>query len=155
MSQLKASSGNTVMGRYLLLRVSVLSTALLWTCPDSAWAHAILVRSVPAANSTIPGKEINIELTFNSQVDGRRSRLLLVDGQNKEHTLTGMMQPKPQVLKVHVGGLNDGVYLVRWQVLAIDGHISRGQISFTIHRQDAVLDPFAWPGVDVNLVSQA
>jgi hypothetical protein len=40
-------------------------------------------------------------------------------------------------------------------VLAIDGHISRGQISFTIHGRDAVLDPSAWPGVDVNLVSRA
>jgi methionine-rich copper-binding protein CopC len=51
--------------RYPLFRVSALITALLWTWPDSAWAHAILVRSVPAANSTIHGKEINIELTFN------------------------------------------------------------------------------------------
>jgi hypothetical protein len=154
-SQVKTSSGSTQTGRYLLFRVAFLFAALLWTYPDSAWAHAILVRSVPAANSTIHEKEIDIELTFNSQVDGRRSRLLLVDGQNKERTLNGMMQPKRQVLKVHVGGLNDGVYLVRWQVLAIDGHISRGQISFTIHRQDAVLDPSAWPGVDVNLVSRA
>jgi methionine-rich copper-binding protein CopC len=154
-NQVEAPSASRFTGRFLLFRIFFLFAALLWRCPNSAWAHAILVGSVPAADSTISEKEIDIELTFNSQVDGRRSRLLLFDGQNKEHTLTGMMQPKPQVLKVHVEGLNDGVYLVRWQVLAIDGHISRGQISFTIQRQDTILNPSARPAVEVNLVSRA
>jgi copper resistance protein C len=152
MNELKAYLLRRLTARPRLFRVCVLFSALLWTSPDSAWAHAILVRSLPPANSTISGKDLNIELVFNSQIDGRRSRLLLVDEHNKELVLAGVMQPKPEVLKARVTGLSEGTYVVRWQVLAIDGHISRGQISLTLRGMDATLGPPALQGI-VAIVS--
>jgi copper resistance protein C len=155
MNELKAHLLCRLAARPRLFRVCVLFATLLWAPFDSAWAHAILVRSLPPANSIISGKELNIELTFNSQIDGRRSRLLLIDEHNKKLVLAGVIQPKPEVLKARVTGLSEGAYIVRWQVLAIDGHISRGQISFTLREMDAILGPLPLRGIEVAIVSPA
>ena len=96
-----------------------------------AAAHAILMDSVPAVNATAKGPDIAIDLRFNSRIDHKRSRLTL--------TLPDQSQ---QVLPIDIDGPDDrldtkaslspGVYTLRWQVLAIDGHITRGDVPFTV-----------------------
>ena len=38
----------------------------------------------------------------------------------------------PEVLAAEAKGLAPGPYRLRWQVLAVDGHITRGDIPFTV-----------------------
>jgi methionine-rich copper-binding protein CopC len=40
--------------------------------------------------------------------------------------------PGPDTLAATIGELEPGSYRLRWQVLAIDGHITRGDIPFTV-----------------------
>jgi copper resistance protein C len=109
---------------FLLLVAFALSSNL-------ASAHAILVESLPAANSTVAGPSIPIKLRFNVRIDAKRSRLELV-GPDKTSTLLSATQPSPDVLQATAEGLKAGEYALRWQVLAADGHITRGEIPFNV-----------------------
>jgi len=103
----------------------------LVSTPLPAAAHAILMDSVPAVNATAKGPDIAIDLRFNSRIDHKRSRLTL--------TLPDQSQ---QVLPIDIDGPDDrldtkaslppGSYTLRWQVLAIDGHITRGDVPFAV-----------------------
>jgi methionine-rich copper-binding protein CopC len=41
-------------------------------------------------------------------------------------------QPSPDVLSATGHGLTKGAYVLRWQVLADDGHITRGEVPFHV-----------------------
>jgi len=91
--------------------------------------HAILLAAAPALNETIHGTAVQVKLRFNARIDGRRSRLMLVFPGGGEHLLAAN-QPSPEILTSAVSGLVPGSYTLRWQVLAEDGHITRGELPF-------------------------
>ena len=100
-----------------------------------AWAadaHAILTSSLPGPKQVIKGPEIAVKLTFNSRIDAKRSRITLVRPDRSESQLTIGGQPSPGVLTSAAKDLKSGPYVLRWQVLAQDGHISRGEIPFSV-----------------------
>ena len=97
------------------------------------WAHAILMESTPKPNSTVKGPDFAITLRYNVRIDGGRSRVRLVLPDGKVSTLTLASQASPDTLQTHAVGLNPGVYILQWQVLASDGHMSRGVIPFTVN----------------------
>jgi hypothetical protein len=100
--------------------------------PSAAFAHAVLVQSTPAINATVEGPEIAVRMKFSSRVDGARSTLMLstADGQSK--SLTIEQQSSADTLTAHVIHLDPGKYAVHWQVLATDGHVTRGEIPFRV-----------------------
>ena len=98
------------------------------------WAHAILLEATPAANSKVAGPQIAIRLRFNSRIDAQRSRLTLILPDGKNLKLELLPQPSPDVLNSQVTGLADGNYRLQWQVLATDGHITRGEFSFEVRK---------------------
>lgn len=98
----------------------------------SAFAHAVLLESSPALKSSISGPDVPLRLRFNVRVDAARSRLTLVDPDGSLQTLQISRQDPPNMLSAQARGLRPGVYRLRWQVLASDGHITRGEIPFTV-----------------------
>ncbi len=95
-------------------------------------AHAVLKSSSPAAGSVVAGPDVPVTLTFNVRVDAARSRLELLLPDASTIPLPAGEQPSPDTLASKVNGLKSGAYTIRWQVLAPDGHISRGEIPFTV-----------------------
>ena len=100
----------------------------------STFAHAVLLESSPALKSSISGPDVPLRLRFNVRVDAARSRLTLVDPDGSLQTLEISRQDPPNMLSAQARGLRPGVYRLRWQVLASDGHITRGEIPFTVVR---------------------
>ena len=98
----------------------------------SAQAHAIVVSSQPVAGAVVKQKDAAIELQFNSRIDHRRSRLYLVrpDGTRSELAILG--ETRQDIVAAHAEGLTPGSYRIRWQVLSVDGHITRGEIPFSV-----------------------
>ncbi|MBV8200512.1 MAG: copper resistance protein CopC, partial [Acidobacteria bacterium] len=41
-------------------------------------------------------------------------------------------QQAPQLLTAKLAGIAPGAYKLRWQVLAADGHITRGEVPFRV-----------------------
>ena len=60
------------------------------------------------------------------------TRLRLVDPDDSLQTLEISRQDPPNTISAEARGLRRGVYRLRWQVLASDGHITRGEIPFTL-----------------------
>lgn len=95
------------------------------------WAHAILMQSSPAQNATVAGPNVPITLRFNVRVDGSRSRLHLVSPGGQQTTLPAT-QSAPDTLQARAVNLKPGSYKLLWQVLASDGHMSRGEVLFNV-----------------------
>jgi methionine-rich copper-binding protein CopC len=105
---------------------------LLGGLPGPALAHAIIVAAQPAAGTTVTGPDVDVVFTFNVRIDGARSKLILTgpDGGTSEIVLTP--NPSPAILAGRLTGLVAGAYSIRWQVLATDGHITRGDVPFVV-----------------------
>jgi copper resistance protein C len=95
-------------------------------------AHAILMESMPKINSTVQGPDLDITLRFNVRIDGSRSRILLVAKDGTSTPLTLAKQSKPDILQMHASRLKPGAYKLQWNVLAADGHMSKGDVPFTV-----------------------
>jgi methionine-rich copper-binding protein CopC len=100
-----------------------------------AEAHAVLTQSTPAAEAVVPGPRVEVELRFNSRVDAARSKLVLVAPDGGERRLEILPVDAPNVLRASAEGLDAGAYRLRWQVLSIDGHITRGDVPFVVEGQ--------------------
>lgn len=82
--------------------------------------------------ATVPPGPLAIVLRFNSRIDAGRSKI----------TLTAPPPAAPARLAITADALPDrlhasatlapGEHTLRWQVLAIDGHITRGIVPFTV-----------------------
>lgn len=98
----------------------------------SAAAHAIVIAASPGVDAKVPGPDVPIELRFNSRIDRERSRLTLVRPDRTTTTLALGSATPPDLLTARASGLAPGAYRLRWQVLSIDGHITRGDIPFAV-----------------------
>jgi methionine-rich copper-binding protein CopC len=105
---------------------------VLLMAPRAAMAHAVLVASVPSVHGTVKGPDVAVHLKFNSRIDGAHSRLYLVDAAGKVQMLILASQESPDALAAQNVKLRAGAYTIRWQALAADGHITRGEIAFTV-----------------------
>jgi copper resistance protein C len=110
---------------------AVAFAACIFVTAQVAFAHAILVSSTPKIHGTLHGPSIDVDLKFNSRVDGVRSSLSLVLPNGTVQALTLGKQAGPDELATHAQ-LTPGKYTLRWQALAVDGHITRGEIPFTV-----------------------
>jgi methionine-rich copper-binding protein CopC len=110
----------------------VLGTLALLLFASLAQAHAILLTATPAVGQAVRGPDIEVNLRFNSRIDAKRSRMTLVPPGGNPRPLSVGEQPSPDSLSSKVQGLESGLYKLQWQVLALDGHISRGEFPFRI-----------------------
>ena len=94
--------------------------------------HAILKESSPAANSTIPGPDLSVTLKYNVRVDSARSKIQLSCPDQSVIELPIAKQESPDTLSSKATGLKPGAYKLQWQVLAPDGHITRGVVPFSV-----------------------
>ena len=109
------------------IRLLLIALLLL---PGAARAHAILLDSQPAARGTAAPGAVRITLRFNSRIDQARSRLALRTA-GKERVLPAVPSGAEDVLAAQAD-LVPGDYTLRWQVLAVDGHITRGDVPFQV-----------------------
>jgi methionine-rich copper-binding protein CopC len=93
------------------------------------YGHAILLSASPASNEVVHGAVVQVQLRFNARIDAVRSRLVLALPGGRERVLSAN-QPSPDTLTSEASGLVPGLYFLRWQVLAEDGHITRGLVPF-------------------------
>ncbi len=97
-----------------------------------AWAHAVLLQGTPQFGATVTGPNIPVTLRFNSRIDGKRSHLTATIADGKEVALTMLPQTAPDTLVSEIKATRHGRCRIRWQVLASDGHITRGELVFLI-----------------------
>jgi hypothetical protein len=111
------------------IRCLAVLTAIL--VPSFAWAHAILEDSTPPAGGSVHAGSIDVRLRYNSRVDRGRSRLTLTSPDHTQAPVPISPDGPPDIMTTHLD-LKPGDYVLRWQVLAVDGHITRGDVPFAV-----------------------
>jgi methionine-rich copper-binding protein CopC len=109
--------------------------ALALGMPSSAFAHAVLLKAVPAVGGTVPSSPTELKLSFTEGVEPRFSgvELQAADG----HTVgTGAVSVDPAdrttVIVPIKSTLPPGSYKVRWHVVSVDTHKTEGSFSFEV-----------------------
>ena len=113
------------------VRVPALA-ALVVSLPMVALAHAVLVASTPKAGEVVHARSLDVELRFNSRVDAPHCTLMLASAGGAAVSLPIGKQEQPNGFRSHADALRPGAYTLRWQALASDGHITRGEIPFRV-----------------------
>ncbi len=135
MTNYSMSQGRTGVSLIRSICIALLLSLVAVRAPR-AFAHAVLQRSSPAANASVSGAgmaSLPIILTFNSRIDAGHSTLSLMAAPGaKPIVLTVDKKAEPNVLRSVAAGLKPGHYQLQWQVVASDGHISRGVVPFDV-----------------------
>jgi methionine-rich copper-binding protein CopC len=107
-------------------------TLLLIVAVNAAFGHAVIVASSPRTNAVVKSPNVQILLRFNVQIDAKRSRVMLLGPDGKAKAITVRQSTSADSLSAEAAGLAPGKYKILWQVLAKDGHITQGEIPFTV-----------------------
>lgn len=113
--------------------VLALGAILAWATP--AAAHALLVSSDPARDTSLASAPATIVLTFTEAADPRLSTVTILDSAGRAHgpTRPSAVAGHPDELSLAPGKLADGVYTVSWRtVSSVDGHLAAGSFAFSV-----------------------
>jgi copper resistance protein C len=116
-----------------LLRL-VSTLACLAVSGGAALAHALVIGSTPRAEAVVAGDTLAVEIRFNSRIDAARSHLKLFKVDGAAVSLPLSDAGSDDLLKSSASGLTPGRYRLHWQTLSPDGHISQGDIPFSVSR---------------------
>jgi copper transport protein len=122
---------------YWLILLVILYSA--WAV-SSASAHALLVRSTPAANAILAQPPVQVEIFFSEPLEGQLSSVLVFSSNNLRVDAGDVrVDPAdPTRLTVTLHALTDGVYTVTWKaVSSIDGHQTTGSFPFAVGNANA------------------
>jgi methionine-rich copper-binding protein CopC len=111
-----------------------LSATALAGAPVSL-AHAVIIEATPAVGAVVAPGDVHVILRYNSRIDHARSRLTLIGPDAKPQPIGIAPDSAADLLTADLPDLMSGQYRLRWQVLAIDGHLTRGDIPFSVISQ--------------------
>ena len=117
--------------RRLVLGFAV--TAALALSATSAFAHAHLETSMPAANATVTSPSM-ITLHFTEALEPRFSGFEITDSTGHGVNAPPHVDPSNAaiLMAMPATALAPGVYHVNWHIVAHDGHRMRGAFDFTV-----------------------
>jgi methionine-rich copper-binding protein CopC len=117
-----------------MLRSKFLIVLLLLLTPTTLFAHAYLVKSVPAQRAVLYHVPAKIQLWFNERLEPRYSSLTLsaADGKILEIGKAEVSADDPKQLTAALKVLSAGRYVVKYRVLSVDGHVVQDQFPFTL-----------------------
>lgn len=121
----------------LIVAWLVLSLGVLLV--GTADAHALLVRSNPAANAELLQSPATIELWFSEPLESGFSSARVLDASGKEMPVgtATVDAADPHHLSLPVNELAPGIYTIAWKTLSIaDGHEWYGSFPFTVLKPD-------------------
>ena len=101
-----------------------------------AHAHAIVLESSPARDAQLASSPERVVLRFNSKIEHGLSRATIEPAGGRPVPLASPAsagaRPTPDRLVLPLHPLGPGTYVVRYRVLAADGHLTEGALRFTI-----------------------
>jgi len=104
--------------------------------PLPVFAHAILVKSQPEADSTVTESPKQIDAWFNDKVGSEYKALAVINsaGQRVDNKDAAQETFDHSHLYTTVTDLPPDTYTVRYRVVSIDTHIVTGKFKFTIKK---------------------
>lgn len=118
--------------RKCLRNPAATAVVLLIAGAAPAWAHAVIMSANPTADQHVVAGKLAIRIEFNSRIDKARSRLQVMLPAGDKADVPIDRDGEPNIVTGTTRELAPGAYVLRWQVLAVDGHITRGDIPFVV-----------------------
>lgn len=101
----------------------------------TVWAHAHLQQQTPAANTEVSPSPNQLTLDFSEGVEASFSGLTLLDPRGKtvstEPAVRSESNNKQLIIPLQ-RSLAPGLYTVKWHVVSVDGHKTKGQYQFSV-----------------------
>jgi copper transport protein len=130
--------------------------AALLALPSNAYAHAYLIRTVPAASVVLGAPPPNIQLTYDEAVEPRFAVISVTSAAGTQET-TGPAHrspSNPDTLVVPVrAGLSEGWYLIYWRAISVDGHPVQGAFTYAIGPNPGPAPQFRIPNISATAVT--
>jgi copper resistance protein C len=122
------------MSRIVGAWAGVVAAAVLTSSPGEATAHALVLESAPAQGAMLTSPPTHVFLRFNSKLEKRLSHVSLAPEKGKPVALPISVngQDQPDRIDLPLAPLAPGAYVVRYKVLAVDGHITEGILRFSV-----------------------
>ena len=110
------------------------AVALAALAPASAWAHAALLRTSPAASVIANTAPARVLLTYSEAVEPRFAIVSVTDAAGRQVTAgpPSRSAADPDTLVAPLEHIPSGWYLVYWRVISADGHPVRGAFTFAV-----------------------
>jgi putative copper export protein/methionine-rich copper-binding protein CopC len=125
---------NTLRIRCLALACAAVAVAVV-TVPTVLFAHARLMRSIPAANGRLENPPIELRLWFSERPELRFTSIQLVDSAGRSIALGAVAQggsDRTGIVVPIAEPVAAGRYTVVWRTAAADGHATNGRFAFTV-----------------------
>lgn len=104
----------------------------LSTATPPVWAHAYPAVSAPNNGATLKESPHEVRIQFTEAIEMAFSAVT-VKGPNKEVVSQGNLRKvADDTVAIDVKPLQPGNYIVEWQVLSVDTHITEGVLRFTV-----------------------
>ncbi|HSS47283.1 MAG TPA: copper resistance CopC family protein [Burkholderiales bacterium] len=112
------------------------SALLFLTSYNLCWAHAIVIESNPREGAVLKRAPDRIQLRFNVKIEKALTRVTLIKGDKQAISLpqADFNRGAPERLEVPLPRLEPGNYMLRYSVLAADGHATQGVLRFSIEK---------------------
>jgi copper transport protein len=129
----------------LVLTAAAVTLAL----PAAAWAHAALVRTVPAASVILNRPPPLVQLTYTEAVEPKFAAVSVTNaaGQSQTAGTPRRSASDPKTLVVPLHRVAQGWYLVYWRVISADGHPVRGAFTFAVGPNPGPAPQFVIPSI--------
>lgn len=117
------------------LAALLLSAPLVLLMVSPVSPHAIVLESTPVHDAVLERAPGQVTLRFNSKIEKRFTRITLAAGDRPPArvALPGDDDASPpDRIVIPLSPLAPGVYVLRYRVLAVDGHITEGALRFTV-----------------------
>ena len=109
-----------------------LALAIVASAAGPAEAHAVLLRSEPSPQTTVPTPPAAVRLIFSEAVEVAFGAVRVFDVEGRRVDV-GKIEPAAGNREVVVpASLSGGTYTVTWRVLSTDGHAIRGGFQFYV-----------------------
>jgi methionine-rich copper-binding protein CopC len=115
--------------------VLLLVLALMLGPAREAAPHAIVLESSPVHDAVLSRPPQQVTLRFNSRIERRFTRVTLAVADRAPVPVALPEEDDPATpdrLTIPLGPLGPGVHVLRYRVLAVDGHVTEGALRFTV-----------------------
>jgi copper transport protein len=130
--------------------------ALFLSAPETASAHAYLIRTSPTASGVLNSPPKQVSLTFDEAVEPRFATVSVTNVNGTQETTAAVSRSpsNPDTLIVPVRhGLPQGWYLIYWRAISVDGHPVQGAFTYAVGPNPGPAPQFKVPSISATAVT--
>jgi copper transport protein len=139
--------------RRALIVLAAAAIAAGLALPSAAWAHAYLVKTVPAPSGVLNSPPATVQLTYDEAVEPRFAIISVTNAAGTQET-TGPVRRSAAnsdtlvvPLRPH---LSEGWYLIYWRAISVDGHPVQGAFTYAIGPNPGPAPQFRLPNISAT-----